>query len=800
MLQDVRFAFRLFARQRGFFATTLLTIALGVALSSTVFAVVDGVLFRPLPYRQPERLVALYGAVRVEDQPTMPVSWPDLIDWRAGSRSFEQIEGYELGNPAARVRGAEESAQVPSSAVTSGLLDMLGTRAALGRTFGRDDFATGAPRAAIISHRIWRTIYGEDPDVLGRTIAQGDVDYTIVGVLPRTFVFPVAGQRFAPDVLMPFNEAERARSDRARRTLFLVGRLAPGATLPQARVEMDAIALRLKPLFNGRPNSRPGALDGVTVRDLRAHLTNATHNTLWLVFGAVIAVFMISCVNVLGLLLAQAEERRRELALRSALGASRRALLRQLLVESSVLAIVGVSMGWLISVATFRAVVGQVPRWLQLLGEPRLDGRAAVFAGLLAILVVVFAGALPALQAAARARYGWAAAGWLSRHSTTIPRGRHVLLLAQVALATVLLCAGTIMLRSWIALYAEPIGMTADRVIAVRAVPHLSTDAASRTRFNASLADAIRRLPGVESVSFVDFPLLQKAMKGSPFVPPREANGSGGMETDVTVTPEYFATMGTPLHSGRTVRQDDIGRAVVINQRLAHRYWPDRSPIGDTIRYGDGQRVIVGVVADARDYSLDRDPIPTLYHPWDETRAPVATIVVRFAGPASRMMASVRRAVRTADDGATITLLSTVEDLLALSVAERNFNTLLLGVFGAAGMALALVGIFGLVSLIVSRREREFGIRMALGANTGGLKVLVVAGTLRWVLAGIGVGIGAALFSAQYLKAIVYKVPENDPTMLAVAAVAFVTVAAVASYVPARRVAHADPLAALRAE
>jgi putative ABC transport system permease protein len=800
MLQDVQFAFRLFARQRSFFATAVLTIALGVALSSTVFAVVDGVLFRPLPYRQPERLVALYGAVRAENQPTMPVSWPDLLDWRAGSRSFEHIEGYELGNPAARVRGAEESAQVPASTVTSGLLDLLGARAAIGRTFVQEDFVAGAPRAAIISHKIWRTIYGEAPDVLGRTIAQGDVEYTIVGVLPRTFVFPVAGQRFTPDVLVPFNESKRSRSDRAQRTLFLIGRLAPGTSLSQGQVEMDAIALQLKPLFTGRPNVRPGALDGTTLRDLRAHLTNATRKTLWLVFAAVITVFMIACVNVLGLLLAQAEERRRELAVRSALGASRRTLLRQLMIESSVLAVAGVGAGWLMSVATFHFVASQVPRWLQLLGEPRLDGRAAVFAGVLAILVVVFAGVFPAFQAAARARFGWAPAGWLSRHSTTIPRGRHVLLLAQVALATVLLCAGTIMVRSWIALYAEPIGMAADRVIVVRAVPHVSNDAASRTRFNASIADAIRRLPGVESVSFVDLPLLQKAMKGSSFVPPRQAIGSGAMETDVTITPDYFATMGTPLRAGRTLGQDDIGRAVVINERLARRYWSDRSPIGDTIQYGDGQRAIVGVVADARDYSLDREPIPTLYHPWDETRAPVATIVVRFVGPASPMIASVRRAVRAADDGAAITLLSTVEDLLAVSVAERNFNTLLLGVFGVAGLALALVGIYGLVSLIVARREREFGIRMALGANTRSLKTLVVAGTLRWVTAGIGVGLGAALLSAQYLRAIVYKVPENDATMLTVAAVAFVTVAAVASYLPARRVAHADPLAALRAE
>jgi predicted permease len=798
MIQDLRFAFRLFARQRAFFATAVLTIALGVGLSATVFAVVDGVLFRPLPYRDPARLIALYGAVRAESQWTMSVSYPDLVDWRAASHTVAGLEGYSVSTAPVRVKGAQETTQVPSGVVTEGFFDMLGVQPLVGRLLLAEDFKPGAPPVAVISYKLWRSVFGGELDALGRTVERENAQFTIVGVLPRTFVFPTPRRRFAPDVMVPFEVAGADHLDRTSRGIFLVGRLAPGASLPQAQAELDAIALRLRPLFVGRPNRFPGAFDGATLRDLRWELTRGSRPVLWLVFGAVAAVFLISCVNVVGLLLAHGEDRRRELAVRTALGAGRWALVRQLLAESALMAAAGAAVGWLVSVLTLGALLRQIPQWLQLLGEPRFDERVAVFTMVMTLLTLIVVGLLPALRASAQEPQGALASG--SRTATGAQRGRHALLLVEVALATVLLCAGSIMLRSWIKLYSQESGMDAGRVIAVRSSPAGLSDAPRRSRYNTLMADALRRIPGVENVAFVDMPLLQSAVKGSRFRPPALVRHPAGMDTDVTVTPDYFTTMGVPIRMGRGLVDADRGRGVVVSESLAHRYWPQTNPVGRTIDYGEGTREIVGIAADARDVSFDRPPTPTLYHVWDEQQASIATMLVRFSGPADRVMVEIRPAIRSADDSAAITMLSTVEDLLTISVAERNFNTLLFGVFGLAGVAVALVGIYGLVSFIVARREREMGIRLALGASAGGLKVFVISGTLRWIAAGLVCGIALSLAFAQNLKPFVYQVPANDPWTLGLVAVAFLGVAAVSSYVPASRAARVDPMIALRAE
>jgi predicted permease len=798
MLQDLRFAFRLFARQRAFFVTAVLTIALGIGLSATVFAVVDGVLFRPLPFPDPDRLVAVYATVKADNQWTMSVAYPELLDWRAGAQAFEALEGYDMSGPQASVRGVEETTQVRSGVVTSGFFEMLEVQAAIGRTLKADDFEPGAPPVAVISHRVWRGAYGGDPDVLSRLIERGDKSYTIVGVMPRTFFFPTPPRRFAPEVIVPFEAIGPRATDRASRSMFLIGRLRPGMTMEQAQTQLGGVADRIKPLFVARPNMSPGAADGANLMDLGDQLTRQSRAVLWLVFGAAAAVFLIACLNVVSLLLAQGEERRRELAVRTALGAGRAALVRQLLVEAGLLAGVGGAAGLVISNATFGALVARIPRWLQLLGDPGMDRRTLFFAGIMALLTVVIGGLVPALRASLDGPRAALAAG--GRLGTGVRRGRHALLLVEVALATVLLSAGSIMLRSWVTLNAQESGMDADRVIAVRAAPAGVADGARRTRFNGLMANAVGHVPGVQAVAFIDMPLLQSATKGSRFVPPREVRHPAGMDTDVRVTPNYFATMGVPIRMGRGLTDADRGTGVVISEGLARRYWPGQNPIGETVRYGEATREIVGIAGDARDVSFDRPPTPTLYHTWDAQDASIATLVVRFAGPSDRMLSNIRRAVRTADPAAAITMLSTVEDLIAVSMAPRTFNTLLFAVFGAAGVLVALVGIYGLVSFLVARREREMGIRFALGASTSGLKVFVVSGVLRWVAAGIVIGIGVAQPCAQYLKPFVYQIAANDPTTLAFGAAAFVLFAAAASYLPARRAARVDPMIAMRSE
>ncbi|HEX4565236.1 MAG TPA: ADOP family duplicated permease [Vicinamibacterales bacterium] len=793
MLQDLRFALRLFLRRPRFAAVAIATIALGIVLSATVFALVDGVLFRPLPYREPNRLVAVYGAVRAEGQFTMSASYQDLVDWRAGSRALQQLEAM-VSRGGARVYGADETTLMNSTGVSEGFFDMLGVRARIGRTFTADDFRPSAPPAAVVTYHLWTTALGSDPDVLGKRLTVGAVDYTIVGVLPRAFVFPLS-RRFAPDVAVPLIPGAGAH-DRTARGLFLFGRLSDGVTTARAQNELDTIALRLKPLYIGRPNVHPGAFDGVSVKDLRGELTRSSKSALGLVFAAAMTVFLISCLNVVALLVAQAEERRIELAVRAAIGASRRALMRQLLVEAALLAGVSAALGWVASITAFGLVVRQLPPWLQLVGEPRLGARAGIFAAILGLITILVAG-LPAFRAAVAAPRAALAAG--ARQGTTTHRGRHLLLATEVALAVVLLAAGSAMLRSWLRLYSQDTGMDAEHLIALRAMPPDLTEAAKRTEFNTVLAGAIRRIPGVASVAFVDMPLLQRSVKGSYFRPPRVVRHPGGMDTDVMVTSDYFATAGMRIVSGRGLEPSDRGRAVVITESLARRYWTGSNPVGITIQYGSGVREIVGVVSDARDVSLEY-PVPTLFHVWDDSTAPIATLLVRFTGARGPTMAAIRSAVRAVEVTAAVTMLSTVDDLLTVSVAERNFNTLLFALFAAAALCVSLVGIYGLVSLIVARREREMGIRLALGATARGLKAFVVSATLRWIAAGLTAGLGAALFFADLLKPFVYLVQPNDPWTLVTVATGFFAVAAVTSYVPARRAARVDPVIALRAE
>ena len=796
MLQDLRFAFRLFLRQRGFFATTVLTMALGIGLSATVFAVVDGVLFRPLPFEHPDHLVSLYGAIRAEQQTTMSVSWPDVVDWRAASRSLQQIEAYSVGGSASRIRGEDETSQVRTADISAGFFDVLGVRPLIGRTLVDQDYGPGAAPAAVISYRLWKGRLGADPAVLGRTIERNGQPVTIVGVLPRTFVFPAQQARIVPDVFVPL--VPSAPRDRTARGYYLIGRLAPDATLQQARAELDAIALRLKPLFVGRPNVHPGAFDGVTIVDLRANLTRLTRPVLSLIFGAVATVFGLACINVIGLLLAHGEDRRREIAVRIALGAGRRALLRQLLTEAACISVAGVAAGWMVTISTFGIIKSRIPAWTQLLGEPSLGTRSVMFAAGLGLVTLIFAALVPWLRAVRDSPHP-AAAG-TNRQSTGRQGGRHALILLQAALATVLLLAASVMLRSWVRLYSQETGMDADRVIAVRAVPALASEPAQRQAFNAKTADALRHVPGVQSVEMLDMPLLQRAVAGSAFRPPRLVRHPGGMDTDVVVTPGYFDTMGIRVLAGRGLRDDDRGRSVVISDELARRYWGSTNPVGETIPYGDGYREIVGVVNSARDVSLDGAPMPTLYHVWTADKAPIATFVVRFGGSASDVLPRIRQAVRETDSSAAITMLSTVEDLMSTSVAERNFNTLLFAVFGGAALAVALVGIYGLVAFVVARREREMGIRLALGATGRRLQVFVISGTLRWVAAGIAVGAGGGLLFAGSLKPFVYQVAPTDPVTLSGAAIAFLCIATLACYIPARRAAAVDPMIALRSD
>jgi putative ABC transport system permease protein len=800
MLNDLRFAARLFARNRAFSTTSVLTLALGIGLTTCVFSIVDGVLFRPLPYDEPDRLFVLSGAQRMAQQPQtrMALSLPEFRDWQR-SRSFEQLAAFETGQgPRSQVRGLEESIEVVTASISEKFLDVLGIQPALGRTFAGEEYGSSPPSVALITDGLWRRAFGADRNVIGKTMIRGEHTLAVVGVLPRRFVFPTSHRRFHPDVLIPTLASAKLSASRNYRFLTVIGQLAPDVSLEQARAEMDSIAAQIAPLYVPGKGPTDRAFDGVTITPLADDLTKSSRTVLRLVFAAVVTLFALACVNVVSLLLARRADRVRELAIRTAIGAGRFRIARQLVMETALLATAAGILGWIIAQVTFDVVVSRIPAWLQLVGEPRMELRALVLTIGASMATVLACGVLPAVVSTRDV-----AGGTLLREGrhTSGRAGKWMLVAGEIALAMILLAAGAIMLHGWVRLQSEEIGVDGSRIMVVRSVPGGPFDATARMLYRGRLFDALRRLPGAEAVAFTDAPLLSRAMRGSRFIPPFEVRGPEGMDTDLLVSPGYFAVMGIPIRIGRALTDADRDRGVVISETAARRYWPGRNPVGETIRYGKETRQIVGVAADVRDYSMDLPATSTLYHVWtDSPPGLTATMVVRFSGEAPAFTGRVRAAVQSIDEGAIIGTLGTFDDLLGRSVAERRFNTVLLGTFAAAGLIIALVGVYGIVGIQVAQRRREMGIRAALGASPQRLKSLVVGGALRPVCAGLVAGTAGALLLARYLRPFVYAIEPTDPATLCVVGILFAGVALAASYFPARRAAAVDPIMVLRAE
>jgi putative ABC transport system permease protein len=800
MWHDLRFALRLLRRRPVFAATAVVTLALGIGLTTAVFSVVDGVLFRPLPYAEPGRLYALFGAQRDAVNPALPrsVSLPEFQDWER-NRSFLQLAAFETAQgPQTQVRGTEESIQVTTASISAHFFDVLGATPVVGRSFRPEEYDARPASVAVISDAVWRKAFRGDPRAMGQTIMRGEWPLTIVGILPPSFVFPVQARRFEPDVLVPGVGWPQLSSSRTHRYLTVIGRLAPGRSVYDARAEMAGIARRIAPLYVPETGNRDTAFDAVTVRPLGDYLGATSRPVLRLVFGAVVLLLVLACVNVAGLLLSRGPDRERELAIRTAMGAGRSRIMRQLLVESSVLAIVSSLAGWCVAFVTLEVMTARIPSRLQLIGEPHLNARALALTMGCTVLVVFACGLAPTVAWCCRAAGRLPVAG-----HTFSPRrrGRGVIAL-EVALSTVLLAGGAVLLHSWLRLQSADVGVDATRVMVIRSVPSGPFSAPDRVRYTQRVVDALRRVPGAEAVSFTDVPILSRSLRGSSFIPPLSIPGTAAarQDTDMLVGPHYFETMGIPIRQGRALTDGDRGRAVVVSETLARRYWPDRSPVGEVIRYGDGTRHIVGVVGDVRDYAMDMPPMSTMYHAWDDTRGLTATMMVRFSGPATAIATRARAAIRSIDEGAMVTVAGTYTDLLGRSVAERSFNTMLLGFFAAAGLLITLVGLYGVVAVHVLQRRQEMAIRAALGATPRRLNVAVVRSALVPVAIGVVLGTGCAILAAEYLQPFVYEVEPADPWTLGLVSLLFLALAAAASFLAGRGVAGGSPLAALRAD
>ncbi|MGH9750125.1 MAG: ABC transporter permease [Candidatus Polarisedimenticolia bacterium] len=800
---DLVHAVRLLRKAPGFTTAVLVTLALGIGANAAVFTILNAVLLRPLPYSDPERLVALWENNPQRGWPQFAVSQPTFLDWREQSVSFERLTAMVprplnlTGGGASAGGGAE---RIPGAAVTHDWLMMLGVRPALGRGFlpEEDTPGRGEP-VAIMTRGLWQRRFAADPGIIGRAITLDDVPHTVVGVVPEFYWRPY--EIFVP--LRP-DPAE----ERDDHWLSVYGKLKPGVALEQARVELAGVAERIARQY---PASNAGWT--VTLSSFYDWVVpQGSRRTLWVLLGAVALVLLIACANVANLLLARATGRRREIAIRAALGASRGRLVRQLLAESLLLAVLGGGLGLLVARwgidALGVAAVSALPRG----DEISLDQRVLLFTLAVSLVTGILFGLVPALQAARVDFHGTlkeGAAGGAVRQ-----RSRSALVVAEVALSLILLAGVGLLVRSLVALLDAPPGFEArGLLIASINLPGARYPSAKEyLPFHDRLLERLRALPGVTSASLASSVPLggdATAMEVHPIGAPAPADGAQPSAQWQLVSPGYFRTLGIPIRSGRDLNEHDLApetrtmRGAVISEGLARRCWPGQDPIGRQFHPWSTDNppiTVVGVAADVRYYSLDQEPPPVVYLDFHVGRWNPMYIVLRTAGDARSLAGALRGEVRAMDPGVPLAGVRTMDDLVDQSTAPRRFTMTLLAIFAAVALLLAAVGLFGLMACLVAQRTHDIGVRMALGARRRHIFGLVVGRAMLLTSIGIAAGVAGALGLTRILSSMLFGVGARDPLTLIATAVLLAAVAMAACWVPARRAARVDPMVALRCE
>ena len=804
-LRDARYALRGMARAPGFTAAAILALSLGIGASVAIFSVVRAVLLRPLPYREPDRLALILH--RGEN----PVAPANFQDWRRESRAFADMGAAEYWVP--NLTGAGESESVQALRVSANLLSMVGTPPRLGRVFARGEDEPGRDHVVVLSDGLWRRRFGADRGVVGRAILLNGESYEIVGVMPRGFDFPVFWAR-GRELWAPLSFGPRADS-RTSASLRVFGRLAPGATLAGARAEMGAITAALERRF-------PGTNRQVTVTSLTEAVVGDVRPALLVLTGAVGLLLLIACANVAHMLLARGAARIREVALRSALGATRSRIVRQLLTESVVLSLASAAAGLALASWAVRALAALAPAFLPRVESVSLDPAVLAFGVALALATGAVFGLAPALRTSRADVAGALREGERGSSSGGAGRLRGALVASEFALAIVLLVGAGLLARSFARLRAVDPGFDPNGVLTmtVSVAGTSQADPARRGVFFERLLEAARAVPGVRVAGMINhLPIAGDIwgfpydIEGRPPAPP----GESPVATYRVVLPGYFAAMRIPLRAGRDVAAADRLDApgvVVVNEALARQDWPGETAIGKRISFdSEGGRptwrTVIGVVPDVVRSSWTSKPEPEAYVPFLQEKSfltrPGAhfqylTLVARIEGDPAAAAASVRRTVASIDSAATVSDVQTMRHVVEGATADTRFYLILFGVFAGSAAALAGIGIFGVVSYAVSRRTREFGIRMALGAGRGDLVAMVLGESMRLALSGAAVGIAGSLALGGAMRGLLWGVEARDPATIAAVAAALAAVALLASWLPARRASRVDPRTALQAE
>ena len=798
--QDIRFTFRSLRRQPAFALIAIVTLGLGIGANTAIFSVVNGVLLSPLPYREPERLVVLWQTLK--DQPQILVSYPDYLDWRRRAKSFQDIAIYDLGD-SYTLTGAGEPENVQGNLASGNLFSLLGVRPAMGRLLSPADDDKAAAPATVLSDGFWRRRFGADSGIVGQTLLLNGAPYTIVGVLLPTM------QLGGADLWLPvelFAGSPRfARSSHPN--LLGIGRLKPGVTLEQMRLDLADVSRQIRTEY---PVEATGiGADGMPLSELG---TTRIRPVLLMLGFAVGLVLLLACANVANLLLGRTAARQKEFALRVAIGAGRGRLLRQLLTESLVLALLGGALGLVLAWSGVKLLLSLRPSSVPRLSEIHIDGTTLIFALGMSLLTGLLFGVFPALQSTKSEPL--AALRESGRSSTGAVAGlrlRSGLTVAEVALALMLLVGAGLLLRSFVKLAGvdtgvNPHGITAGMVM----LPERSYPGdAERLAFFEGLLARIRPLPGIGGAALsTDLPTNASWQLGVTFegLPP-VAEGTSPMLNGVSVTPEYFATVGLPLLGGRAfLATDGAGQSpvVLVSEAVARRFYGQADPVGRRLKPGGPESeepwlTIVGVVGDVKNDGITTlEPRGTLYYPLAQSVSNQAWLVVRSDAPVESVTRMLRLELAAMDRGLPLSGVTTLVQQIEQSVAQPRFSMLMLTVFAALALVLAAVGLYGVISYSVTQRAREIGVRIALGARRGNVIASVVGRAMALTGLGIGIGTLGSLAAGRVLSGLLYGVKPTDPLVFGSVVVLLGAVALVAAGIPALRASRIDPVTSMR--
>ncbi|HSB12438.1 MAG TPA: ABC transporter permease [Blastocatellia bacterium] len=808
LIQDLRLGLRAFLRYKSITAMALIALALGIGANTAIFTVVNAVLLRPLPYQEPDRLVTIWEESPERGMYEMPVSFANFRDWVDQNHVFEEISAYSFASM--NLIGAGEPERFPVVRSSANLFSMLGAKPMLGRTFLPEEDKEGANRVVILSERLWQRRFGAAPGVVDQALTLNNQSYTVVGVMPAGFQFPVGFSYLGKvqsgpiDLYIPL-AATSEETRRGNYSFFSIGRLKDGVTLDQARAEMTTIEGRLEQQY---PDTNPGI--GISLVGTHEQTTKDIRPALLVLLGAVGFLLLIACANIANLLIARAAARQKEFAIRSALGASRMRILRLLLAESVLLSLAGGGLGLLLALWTMDAMIAVAPD-IPRLDEVALDARVFGFALAVSLATGIVSGLIPAIQASTPNLNETLKEG--SRGSMGTVGGKRIrslLVVAEVALSFVLLIGAGLMIKSFLRLQQMNLGFNPDNVLAmnISLPPSRYPEARQQAALFKETLDRIQSLPGVRSAGVTTGLPLMLSISGSDLrVEGRPEPEPGDIRIVYTrsVSPRYFETLAIPFVKGRDFSDRDDSESLkvaIINENLARIYFPDEEPIGKRITFDDGESwmSIIGVIGDVKQLGLDSAAQPEVYWPYAQTGATSMSLVVRTAtGPAGPLQA-VKTEIQAVDKDLPVSEVKTMEELLAESVAGRRFNMLLLTVFAGVALVLAAVGIYGVISYSVTQRTHEIGIRMALGARGSDVLKLVGGSGLLLALAGVAIGVVASLLLTRLMSTLLFEVTPTDPGTFAVVAALLIGVALAACLVPARRAVKVDPMVALRYE